>query len=185
VHIVYRGYPVAHDRVERRHREPSFVIDYDEPAVHIVRAEANAETPTHPPSVEWLARFVDRFIDKKDMQREFDVASRVASHREGDCTEHAVLLTALARSFGYAARVVVGDVVLPVDGRYAGVGHAWVEYHRDGIWLPADAAIPPEAHPRYLPISVLEEEGPGVTRGFIESVGLSDVARIELARAKP
>jgi len=44
-------------------------------------------------------------------------------------------------------------------------GHAWTEIYIDGNWKIMDATLPSEtqisARPRYLPISILEDEGPG------------------------
>ena len=55
-------------------------------------------------------------------------AREVLAARRGDCNEHAVLLTALARAAGIPARVVAGVVYLE-DGFYY---HAWNE-----LWLGA------------------------------------------------
>jgi transglutaminase-like putative cysteine protease len=54
----------------------------------------------------------------------------------GDCNEHAVLLTALARAAGIPARVVAGAVYL--DGGF--LYHAWTELWL-GPWVSADAVF--------------------------------------------
>lgn len=61
----------------------------------------------------------------------------------GDCTEHSVLLTALARSLGIPARVVTGIVYMD---RYGGlnrvfVPHAWVQAWVDGRWESFDSNL--------------------------------------------
>ncbi len=161
-------YPPSADRLEPSHRRASFLIDFDEPAVQAVHARAIricGESPT----VDQLALFVNRYVEHKDMQRGFDIASQVARRHEGDCTEHAVLLAALARSFGYPARVVLGVVLVPIADKWAGFGHAWVEVHTSGQWRRADAAVPPELGARYLPMQVVRDEGPAFGRRLIES----------------
>ena len=62
--------------------------------------------------------------------------------RRGDCTEHAVLLTALARSLGIPARVVTGVVYVE---RYGGasrvfIPHAWMQAWVGGRWISFDSA---------------------------------------------
>jgi hypothetical protein len=183
IQFVYRGYPESHDAVAAKHLASSFVVDFDAPAVRLLHAQAEAESPERPPSVEWLRAFVDRTIDKKDMQRSFDIASYVAAHHEGDCTEHAVLLAALARSFGVAARVVIGVVVFANGGRTTAGGHAWVEFRRGTAWKVADAAVPAELAPRYIPMWVLDDESASFSRHMVEEGWwLANVARLSLER---
>jgi transglutaminase superfamily protein len=58
----------------------------------------------------------------------------VLQTRQGDCNEHAVLATALARALGIPARIAVGLV-------YANGGffyHAWVEYWAGDGWFTGD-----------------------------------------------
>jgi transglutaminase-like putative cysteine protease len=55
----------------------------------------------------------------------------------GDCNEHAVLLTALARAAGIPARMVAGAVFQ--DGAF--LYHAWSELWLSGRWISADAVF--------------------------------------------
>jgi transglutaminase-like putative cysteine protease len=161
-------YPVSRDPVLPRYRRPSFVIDYDEPSVQRVQAEARRLCGPSPTS-DQLARFVDHYIEHKDLLRGFDIASQVARRKEGDCTEHAVLLAALARAFGFTARVVLGMAIVSIGGKFEAVGHAWTEIHQAGKWAVADAALPPELGVRYLPMEVMEDEGQSFTRHMMET----------------
>ncbi len=161
------AYPVSHDPLVAQDSRPSFVIDYDEPSVQALRAEV-VRLCGPSPTPDQLARFVSRYIERKDLLRAFDLASQVARRREGDCTEHAVLLTALARLFGFPARVVTGMAIVAAGGTVEAVGHAWVEVHLSGRWQLADAAIPAEVGARYLPMEVMDDEGPAFARRMIE-----------------
>jgi len=127
--IVLRGYPARHEPPQPRDRAASFVVDFDTDEVRNVRERAAREAGAHP-SVRDLTRFVASYIERKNLARGYDSASVVARRREGDCTEHAVLLTALARSFGFAARVVHGIAIVDVKGTLVALMHAWVEWHR-------------------------------------------------------
>ena len=168
--FVYDGYPAAHDPVTATDRKATFVIDYDEPSVRTLHDRIAQKESA--PSIDAITAFVAQFIDKKDLDRGFDVASIVATRHEGDCTEHAVLLAALARSFGYPARVVLGFALVDFEGRAFAMGHAWVETFRDGAWRLADAALPPEVHARYLPLSLLQDESAAFERAWMNTLDL-------------
>ena len=174
--FVYDGYPTAHDPPTPTHRKATFVIDFDEPSVVALHARIAQTDPN--PSMPSLAQFVDKLIDQKDMSRGFDVASIVATRHEGDCSEHAVLLSALSRSFGQPSRVVLGFAVAAVEGHPFAMGHAWTEYFKDGSWHLADAALPPEVHARYLPLMLLDNEGPGFERAWFDTLDLLTLREI-------
>jgi transglutaminase-like putative cysteine protease len=173
-------YPGAADRPGRQHTRPSFLIDFDEPVFKPVLADARAQLGAAP-SIDAVVRFVERFITNKHMGRGYDIASIVAKRREGDCTEHAVLLTALARAFKLPARVVSGLVLTEVEGRQLAFGHAWAEVFRAGRWQRADAAF---THPEkliYLPLELVSDEGPGFALSLMKtSVGTLGVRKISI-----
>ena len=65
-------------------------------------------------------------------------AIRVLDNRAGDCTEHALLFTALARSLGIPAREVTG--LLFSDNEPGFYWHAWAEIHDGHQWVGIDPA---------------------------------------------
>jgi hypothetical protein len=68
-----------------------------------------------------------------------DRASDVLAAGKGDCTEHAVLLVALARALGVPARGVHGLVYARYDdGQHALYWHAWAEVRSAGEWISMD-----------------------------------------------
>ncbi len=68
-----------------------------------------------------------------------DRASDVLAAGKGDCTEHAVLLVALARAAGIPARGVHGLVYAEYDdGQPALYWHAWAEVRSAGEWIAMD-----------------------------------------------
>ena len=184
--FVYRDYPSGDDPVTERERTASFLVDFDEPVFAKVRADVEqklGKTPTP----EALARYVDAFIHAKDYTRGYDVASRVATKREGDCTEHAVLLAALLRMLGTPARVVNGVVLLSHGGQIAAFGHAWVEQHAGKRWerIDALAADISEASDAviYVPLEVVADEGPGFAFKMLSGLSPMQVRRIVLSPA--
>lgn len=89
-----------------------------------------------------LEAFVREYIEIKSLRVGYASASEVVRDREGDCTEHAVLLAAMARALGIPARVATGIAYSPVYNgqRNVFVPHAWVLAWVDGRWQGFDAA---------------------------------------------
>jgi hypothetical protein len=86
-----------------------------------------------------LERFVNEEIKDKNFSQAFATAAEVARSREGDCTEHAVYLAALARARGIPARVAFGLVY--VEGMKMFGYHAWTEVFIDNRWIPVDGTL--------------------------------------------
>ncbi|MGB5410140.1 MAG: transglutaminase-like domain-containing protein [Woeseiaceae bacterium] len=153
-----------------RHKIASFVVDYDEPEVQQLLLQLRATYGDKPTTSE-LTDFVFAHIEDKNYLRDFDLASRVAATGAGDCTEHAVLLTALARATGHSARIAVGVLLLEYEDDIGAYGHAWTEIYEGDSWQLADATKPQSEdiviHPRYLPMITLDDEGPGYTLDFM------------------
>lgn len=126
--VTRNGQPTAN------HRMATFVIDFNEPALSELVANLRARYGEHPSQPE-LTEFVFRHIINKSYLRSFNLASRVAISREGDCSEHAVLLTALARATGHPARVVLGVLLAQHEGDAYAYGHAWTEIQSASVRL--------------------------------------------------
>ncbi|HET8538761.1 MAG TPA: transglutaminase-like domain-containing protein [Anaeromyxobacter sp.] len=85
-----------------------------------------------------LADHVHRTLEKA-YGASHDRASDVLAAGKGDCTEHSVLLVALARALGIPARGVHGLVYARYDdGQDALYWHAWVEVRSGGEWIAMD-----------------------------------------------
>jgi len=174
--------PSATRRPTAAHRRASFLVDFDRPEVAPFREEVERHAGAR--AAEELATVVSAWVERKTMTRGIDVASRVATHREGDCTEHAVLLAAAARIAGRPARVVFGVALVPVEGRLRGFGHAWAEIHDGSGWRTVDAT-PLPAGVRYLPLGAIGDEGPGYLVGAWANLSPIDVRRLVLESALP
>ena len=167
--VILDGEAVLGGAPQAAHRQASFVIDFDEAPVQAL-SEKLGDLPKGVQAVERLEAFVFEWLSDKSYDRGFDIASLVAQTGKGDCTEHAVLLTALARAAGYPARAVVGVLVLAPDSGVAAFGHAWTEVYVNNRWLLFDATRPPgEPTPNlyYLPVGGVDNEGPGFAFGLI------------------
>lgn len=178
--LTYRGYPRSSDPVTDQHRKPTFLIDYDEPAFEPLRQQLAAAYGSRATPAQ-LARFVHDYIVNKSYSRGYDLASVVARRKEGDCSEHAVLLAALLRMSGIPARVVHGVLLLPRDGQVLAFGHAWVEQHQGDSWELVDAVAPDNKPPAvYLPLAVVENEGPAFEFKLFGSLGPEHVKQLRL-----
>lgn len=172
VRVRYRERPTFSDLPGEPLRQSTWVVDYDDASIQALLSQlAPGEAPPTPASLE---RFVFEHVTNKSYSRGFDLASRVAATQEGDCTEHAVLLAALARASGYSARVVFGNLVVEQDEALSAFGHAWVEIHDGEGWQIRDATMPAEEpdwqRSRYLPLGALADEGPSYVLSLVETM---------------
>lgn len=136
---------------------PTFINDYDLEAFRRIRKEIVAAYGAKPAGSS-LVEFVNKYIEKKNYTRGFDAASQVVERKEGDCTEHAVLLVSLMRMFRIPAQVVLGLKLMKAGEEYCAFGHAWVEYRHKGKWMAADPTLAVDVDRSYVPLGVLENE---------------------------
>ena len=131
-------------------------------AVEVLDGETNAWI-----SAEKLCRWVYKNIRDKNLKIGFGSALQTLESLEGDCTEHTVLMIAMARSVGIPARVCAG-LVFQRDAFYY---HFWPEVYV-GKWVamePTLGQIQADANHIQLAGSELEsnsmlEFGEGVMR---------------------
>ena len=90
-----------------------------------------------------LEQFVHSHISGKNLSRGMDPASVVMKRREGDCTEHAVLLAALCRAAGIPSRCATGLIYfnsIEAGGPCFGY-HMWTEVWIGNRWIGLDATL--------------------------------------------
>ncbi|MEO1084306.1 MAG: transglutaminase family protein [Acidobacteriota bacterium] len=129
-----------------RYLQPSTYLDFTADAVAALHAQAVDGRPKDLPAAERaraLRRLVARHLDDKNLDSILASAGDAAASRSGDCTEHAVLLSALLRADGIPARVATG--VIYVDAfagkRHLFAYHMWSQAHIDGRWRDLDATL--------------------------------------------
>ncbi|MEI7036318.1 transglutaminase-like domain-containing protein [Fulvimonas yonginensis] len=123
--------------------EPNAWLQSDSPAIRRLAAQAVGNARDDLQRMRRLRAFVSNYITAHGLDVGYASALEVVRSREGDCTEYAVLLAAMARSQGIPARVVSGMVYAD---RFAGVmrtfvPHEWVQAWVDGRWQSFDAAL--------------------------------------------
>lgn len=139
------------DAPEDKHRNGSIMLDSGDARVVALTREAlqGHEGDDDAARAERLRRFVHGFISSKNLDVGFATASETARTRQGDCTEHGVLLAAMLRSAGIASRCVSGLVYADgFLGRESVFGyHMWAQAYvtgsdGSGRWLDLDATLP-------------------------------------------
>ena len=126
-----------------------------------------------------LENFVRGYITRKNLRVGYASALETVRSREGDCTEHALLLAALGRSAGIPTRVVDGLAYTPSFGGRTNlfVPHAWAQAWVDGRWQSYDAALA-GFDAGHIALNV----GDGDPAGFYAGVSL--LGRIKLERVE-
>ncbi len=147
--------------------EPSAMLDTRDPLIRDLARKARGENLDPATVAERTRQLVFRHVRTKDLGVGFASASEVARSRQGDCSEHAVLLAALLRAQGIPARVVSGLVYADgfLDERNIFGYHMWVQalLEKDGQrrWVDLDPTLGPsttfDATHIALVISTLED----------------------------
>jgi hypothetical protein len=128
----------AKDDEQRGALEATLAIESQAPAIieladKVVGAEKDAYA-----AAKRINSFVNRFLQKA-YGASSDRATDVLTAKKGDCTEHSLLMTALARAAGIPARRVDGLVYMEAgDGVPALYWHEWVE-----VWVGEWVAMDP------------------------------------------
>lgn len=122
---------------------PSSAINSKDDAIIAMAKEASGKATKPYEIADTLRIYVSRIIRDKNLNIGFATASEVCRNREGDCTEHAVLLAALGRVKGLPSRVVVGLAYVPdfVGEKNVFGFHMWTQFYLEGQWVDFDAAL--------------------------------------------
>jgi hypothetical protein len=152
-------------------------LDYDTPAVKALLDGIELDSPADR-RMRSLQDRVSEHITEKNLRVGYASAGDAARLREGDCTEHALLLAALGRAAGVPTRVVNG---LAYTSDFGGgphfVPHAWVAAWTGKHWQAFDAALPGKSQ---LRIAVHADDGdPWRFYQGLEVFGRMKVERIE------
>jgi len=159
----------------KRYLAASSVANHKDPVVAKLATEAAGDEKDHRKLAEKLCRFARRYVQSKSLNVGFATASEVARSKEGDCTEHGILLAALGRACGIPTRVVTGVVYADEFGGKKGVfvGHMWTQFWIDGWWVDLDAARGEVVvDPTHIALS-LSEAGDSSIADMVSSVWLN------------
>jgi len=160
---------------KQRYLAASSVVNFKDPAVADLAKQAAGNEKDPLKLAEKLCRFVSDYVEDKNLSVGFATASETARSKEGDCTEHGVLLAALGRAVGIPTRLVTGIVY---TRHFAGkegvfVGHLWTQYFIDGRWVDLDPALGQTvADPTHIALSLSDAGDTGIA-DMVSSVWLN------------
>jgi hypothetical protein len=113
-------------------------VNWDAPGIAALAREVAGDAKGAYEAARRLSAHVHERLEKA-YGASHDRASDVLQAGKGDCTEHTVLLVALARALGIPARPVHGLVYAQYgDGQPALYWHAWPEIRSAGEWIALD-----------------------------------------------
>ena len=119
--------------------ESNTYIQPDNAAIQKVAAEVTAGAKTPWEKATRLEKWVAQNMTNQDFSIGFAPSSEIIETRQGDCTEHAVLLAALCRAANIPSRVAMGLVYLESSQSFG--YHMWTEVFIDGDWYAIDGTI--------------------------------------------
>ena len=127
---------------------PTAFLESDQPLICQMAQEAVGDERDSLKVARLLERYVGDKIHSKTLDMGFASALETARALRGDCSEHGILVAALARALGMPSRIVVGLAYVASSsfGTYHPDGvflfHVWTELlTAPGHWLPVDAAL--------------------------------------------
>ena len=135
-----KGHPL---QVGPEYREANILVDCEDKLVKELAKRAGQGSRSPFETAERLCSFVSRYVSEKNFSVGFASASEVARKREGDCTEHGILLAALGRALGIPSRVATGIVYAKEfkGTKNAMVYHMWTQFYLRGRWVNFDSAL--------------------------------------------
>jgi hypothetical protein len=138
-----RAHPRAGQEPRPSDTEATDWLQADAPLIRSLARRAAGDAHSRGQQLHNMNRFVHDFIARHNLDVGYGSALETARTREGDCTEHAVLLAAMARAQEIPARVVSGLVYADRYGgrRHVFVPHAWVQAWVDGRWRSFDPTL--------------------------------------------
>ncbi|SEM91430.1 Transglutaminase-like superfamily protein [Luteibacter sp. UNCMF331Sha3.1] len=155
-------------------------VQSDSPAIVALAKQAAGDAATDLQRMRRLRTFLSEYIVAKGLDVGYASALETANTRRGDCTEHAVLLTAMARSMGIPARVVTGIVYAERMGgaNRVFIPHAWAQAWIKDRWISFDSA-----QRRFDSTHIAMGTGNGEPWRFFAS--MSALGKIRIDRAMP
>lgn len=165
--------------VEPRHLAATFLVDHDQPVFDELAKQLPPGT-----TAEQVREFVTRHF-QTIRYGDFWTASRAATARTGDCSEHAVVVAALARKVGLPARVVVGYVMLPEATPAFALGHAWTQIYEHGRWLHIDATPIGSQGRAYLMSGEMTDESVAYATNLMSLFSALSIKQIRIVEPSP
>jgi hypothetical protein len=165
--------------------EPARYVESDNEMIIALARKAIGGTKDAAEAARKIEAFVSQYISNKSLSVGYASAAEVAVSRQGDCSEHAVLVAALCRAVGIPAQVVTGLAYVPqwrtLQNGFG--GHAWAQAYIGGKWVGLDAAFKSAGFGGFDAGHITLAEGNGNPEDFlnlINTLGLFKIDRVEV-----
>lgn len=170
-----RPVAVGDDKELADNLKSNLVVEADAPAIQKLAREVVGDEKDAWAAARRLNLFVNRYLEKS-YGSSSDRATDVLANKRGDCTEHALLFTALLRASGIPARRVDGLVYMTAaDGIPALYWHEWAEAWV-GEWVAMDPTFnQPVADPSHVALG---------TEARVDTAALIGKLRFEVVSAE-
>jgi transglutaminase-like putative cysteine protease len=119
--------------------QPNSLIQSDDEQVRALANSLAADKSDPWDIAVALEQHVRQYMSNKSFGQAMASAADVVRSREGDCTEHAVLLAALCRARQVPARIAIG--LVHSDSIHGFAYHMWTEVWVRERWIPLDATL--------------------------------------------
>jgi len=136
------------NKTAREALKPTRYLQSDSEKIIKLAKEAVGDTKDAAQAARKIEGFVREYVKEKSLSVGYASAVEVATSREGDCTEHAVLTAAMCQSLGIPARLALGYVY---TDEWAGkenifAGHAWTQAYVGDQWIALDGTRGPNGY---------------------------------------
>jgi hypothetical protein len=167
--------------------EPTRYVESDHELIINLAHQAVGDTDDAAEAARRIEAFVANYITNKSLSVGYASAAEVAMSRQGDCSEHAVLVAALCRAVGIPAQVVTGLAYVPEwrSLRNGFGGHAWAQAYIGDKWIGLDASFMSAGFGGFDAGHITLAEGNGNPEDFlnlINTLGLFRIVRVEVYR---
>lgn len=180
--IPYKG----NDPEAMKAMEPSRYVESNEEIIKNLAKKAIGNSKDAAEAALKIESFVADYIEDKNLSVGYASAKEVASSRQGDCTEHAVLTAALCRAAGIPSRVVTGLAYVAqwktVSNGFG--GHAWTQVYIGDKWYNIDAAFMGAGFGGYDPGHITLSVGNGNPEDFLNIINTLGQFKIEKIEVK-
>ncbi len=168
--------------------KPTRFLQSDRQEILDLARKAIGDTKDAGEAIRRIEAFVADYIDDKSLSVGYASAAEVASSRQGDCSEFAVLTAAMCRAVGIPAQVVVGIAYVEDFAGHEGFGgHAWTRAYVGGRWVGLDAAFKSGGRGGYDAGHIALASGNGDPADFFNmagALGRFQIERIEVQDRK-
>jgi hypothetical protein len=168
--------------------KPGRFVQSDDPAIIALAKQAIGDAKDSAEAAKRIEDFVSKYIKDVSFSVGYASASEVAVSKRGDCSEFAVLCTALCRAAGIPAKVAVGVAyVNDFEGKTGFGGHAWTEAYIGDKWVGLDSAFKAGALGKFDAGHITLASGDGEPANFFNiatTLGKFKIEKIAIEPAK-